>query len=185
MTDCFSCLRAAPRTGSGRHSHRLIARFLPGFVLLIASAGLVGGCGPGYLDHSEKVPATAENKEIFAVLKAYHQAMEDRDIDAIKGLVSQRYHENGGTTDTDIDDYGVDKLHSDVLLKLRDNVKKLQFKLRLIAVDVELDQATADYEYQGRVLLTEGGRDAYKTWTEANRMEFVREEGAWKIVKGL
>ena len=179
MTDrCMACPgirgRAAPPP-----------RSLGASALLLGLFTALTACGPGYLDHAEKVPATAVNKEIFQVLTAYHQAMEDRDVEAVKRLVSPRYHENGGTTDTDLDDYGIDKLHGDVLVKLRDNVKKLQFKIRLIAIDVDRDQATADYEYQGRVLLSEGGRDAYKTWTEANRMEFIREEGAWKIVKGL
>lgn len=66
----------------------------------VALAGLLlcaAGCGPGYLDAGKKVPATPENRAIHHVLVSYHKAVEDRDVPALRALVSKRYYENSGT----------------------------------------------------------------------------------------
>ncbi len=157
-------------------------RALAGALLL---AGLLTGCGPGYLDLGKKVPATDENREIYNVLVAYHRAIEDRNVESLRKLISKRYYENGGTTDTDKDDYGIDRLQADVLPKLRENVKRVQFRIKLLAIKVDGDNALAQYEYFGRALLSEGGRESYKMWNDFAQMKLLREDGAWKIAEGL
>jgi hypothetical protein len=52
-------------------------------------------------------------------------------------------------------------------------------------MEVGEEFATVDYEFVGRVLLTEGGVDSYKTWNDFNRMELAREGSEWRIVGGL
>lgn len=158
------------------------------FVGAVAGAlalALLAGCGPGYLDAGRKIPATPENKEIFAILVAYHKALEDRDSAAVRKLVSKRYYSNGGTTETDKDDYGIDKLDAEVLPKLGANVKRLQFRIRLLAIVIDGDNARAEYEYHARALLTEGGKDSYRMWNDFAQMKLQREDGAWKIAEGL
>ena len=152
---------------------------------LLAALLFASGCGPGYLDKGKKVPATSENRAIYNVLVKYHKAMEDRDSKALRSLISKRYYENGGTTDSDKDDYGVDKLQSDVIPRLRDNVKRLQFRIRLLAIRIDGERADAEYEFFGRALLTEGGRKSYKMWNDFAQMSFIREDGKWLISKGL
>ena len=156
----------------------------PRALLLLTLLLGLAACGPGYLDAGQKVPATPQNKEIFVVLKAYHQAIEDRDIDALKALISLQFAENGGTTDDPTDDYGYDKL----LLKmtmLRDNVKKLHLQLQLREIEVKGDDATAEVHFVGTAVLTEGGVDNYRTWDDISRVKFKREDGAWHIIGGL
>lgn len=161
------------------HRSLLVALAAPGLGALALT-----GCGPGYLDSAEKIPATDENKAVYDVVKAYHQAVENKDIETLKAMVSQKYHENGGTTDDPADDYGYDKLIAklDMLVK---NVKKVQFKLRLVGMDVHEHDATVDFEYVGRALLTEGGADRYSTFQDFKRMVLVREDGKWMIQGGL
>lgn len=159
---------------------RLFSKLLPSLLMLT----LLMGCGPGYLDLDKKVEATEENKQVFEVLKAYHAAIEEKDIESIKALVSPRYHENAGTTDNPADDYGFDKLVQRMTM-LRDNVKKVQLRLKLREIDIKGDVATVEYEFVGRVLVTEGGVDSYKSWDDFNQMRMAREEGKWKIVGGL
>ena len=152
--------------------------------VLFACLGVVAACGPGYLDVGQKVPATEPNKEVFEVLRAYHAAIEGKDVDALKKLVSPKYHSNGGTTETPDDDFGIDRL-AESMPMLRDNVKKVQLRMRLLDMNVGKDVATVDFEFVGRVLLTEGGVDRYKTFDDFNRMTLEREGGDWRIVGGL
>ena len=158
---------------------------VPRFLVMLAMTALLFGCGPGYLDAGGKIPATEINRQIFNVLQAYHKAMEDRDVETIKKMVSKRYYENGGTTDVDKDDYGVDRLSSAVLPRLRSNVKRVQFKIKLLSIKVQGATASAEYEYFGRALLSEGVRDSYKMWNDFAQMQFVRENGRWLISRGL
>ncbi|MCO4762948.1 MAG: hypothetical protein KC502_15640 [Myxococcales bacterium] len=153
------------------------------FMLVLAAT--LTACGPGYLDKGKRVVATSENKEIFNVLKAYHRAIEDRDVPTLKKMSSKRYYENGGTTDTDKDDYGVDRLRNEVLPRLKDNVKRVTFTIRLLAIRIDGKSAQADYEFVGRVLLTEGGRESYKAWRDFSQMKLIREAGYWKIARGM
>jgi len=141
-------------------------------------------CGPGYLDVGGKVPATDSNREVFGIVKAYHAAVEAKDIDSVKRMISQRYYENGGTTDRSEDDYGYDKVVERVTM-LRDNVKRVQLRIKLVDIEVAGEEATVDYEFVGRVLLTEGGIDTYRTWNDFSRMRLAREADRWMIIGGL
>ena len=161
----------------------MITRILFTFAGLCLLAALPA-CGPGYLDLAEKVPATTVNREVFEVLKAYHAAIEDKDIDALKPLISQRYHENGGTTDKETDDYGYDGAIKRLVM-VRDNVKKVQLRLKLLDMQVKGNEATVEIEFVGRVLVTEGGIDSYKTWDDFNRMTLAKEGGHWLFTSGL
>ena len=145
----------------------------------------LSGCGPGYIDKGKRVSATEPNKTIYKVLKAYHKAIEDRDVATLKKMTSKRYYENGGSTDTDKDDYGVDRLKNEVLPRLRDNVKRVTFSIRLLAIRIDGAEAEADYEFIGRVLLSEGGKESYKAWRDFAQMKLIREEGDWKIARGM
>jgi hypothetical protein len=165
-------------------THASPFRFLSRTLLALGVVAFLGACGSGYLDQDRKVKATSENSEVFEVVKAYHAAIQNKDLDALKKLISPRYHENAGTTEKAEDDYGYDKA-IERLPMLRDNVKKIQLRIKLMAMEVGEEFATVDYEFVGRVLLTEGGVDSYKTWNDFNRMELAREGSEWRIVGGL
>jgi hypothetical protein len=151
---------------------------------LSASAVALTGCGPGYLDAGQKIPATDENRQVFEVVKTYHDAVENRDIEALRKLISTRYHENGGTTDDPSDDYGYDRLvqRLDMLTK---NVKRVELKIRLVDINVTGDEAVVDCEFRGRTLLSEGAVDAYRSWDNFARMRLAKEGGKWLFIGGL
>jgi ketosteroid isomerase-like protein len=160
-------------------------RALATLTTLALLATALPACGPGYLDVDKHVPATDENKQVFEVWKTYHDAIENKDVDAIKGLVSLRYYENGGTTDDQSDDYGYDKLMTQRLPMLRDNIKNVNLKLKLLDINVTGQTATIEYFYDGHALLTEGGVDRSKQYQERSQMKLERESGGWKIIAGL
>ncbi len=132
-----------------------------------------------------EVEDTAENREIYDRVMAYRDAMEERDIDKILSMTSTRYYENGGTTDTEVDDYGYETLRDAVLPKLKENIKAVQYRLLLRRVNIDGERAWADYEYYYRFKYVEGGREGWSQKNDFNRLEFTREETNWKIVSGL
>lgn len=131
------------------------------------------------------IPDNEDTRAIHAKVIAYKEAMEARDTDAIMALVSHRYYENGGTTETDRDDYGYETLRDVVLPRLRQNVKAIQYQVIFRRIEVEEGQAFADYEFFSRFLYVEGGREAWDQNNDFNRLTFRMEDGEWMIVAGL
>jgi hypothetical protein len=150
-----------------------------GLVLLAAL-----GCGPKYIEGTE-IEATEENREIFQTVELYRSAVERRDVEALKGLVSRKYFENGSTTDDSRDDYGAEGVEQRLLPKLRDNVRKVEYRVLLKRIAVDGDRAVAEYEYFWKFMFSEGGRDYWQQKNDFNRLEFAREDGVWRIVAGL
>lgn len=152
-------------------------------VALLVSCCLAG-CGPGFLDAGKKIPATDQNRAVFTVVQNYHSAVEAQDIDAIRGMVSKKYFENGGTTDDATDDYGYDKLMPRLEMLLK-NVKRVHLAIQLRDMEVAGDQAWCEYFYSGRSLISEGNTDQYVRTDDTIRMRFAHEGGQWKIIGGL
>ena len=176
--------RTSPHTmvprysGAERRTRRLCVL---AFVLLTQlAAGCIGATLP-----STDIPDNDDTRAIHAKVLAYKEAMNARDTDAIMALVSHRYYENGGTTETDRDDYGYEKLRDEVLPRLRQNVKAVHYQVIFRRTEIDTDRAYADYEFFSRFQYVEGGREAWDQNNDFNRLEFRREEGEWMIVAGL
>jgi hypothetical protein len=161
-----------------------LLRFALHLLAAFALAALAAACGPGYLDAAKKVPASDQNKQVYEVVKAYHAAVENKDVESLRKMISQRYYENGGTTDDATDDYGYDKCIQRVEMLVK-NVKRAQLKIRLVDLQVTGDEAAVDYQYVGRALLSEGNVDAYRTYDSFSRMKLALESGHWMITGGL
>ena len=146
--------------------------------------GAVAACGPKLIADSP-IEDTPANREIVGKVQQYRQAMEARDPDALLKLVSRNYFENGSTTDDPGDDYGYDTLVEKVLPKLKNNVKKVQFDIVLKKVSYEGDRAFAEFEYFSKFQFVEGGEERWVARNDFNRLEFIREDGTWKITAGL
>ncbi len=145
---------------------------------------LTTSCGAALIEGTQ-VEDTPENRAIYDVVESYRLAMEERDSDRIAQLVSRKYYENASTTDTSEDDYGYDSLASSVIPKLRDNIKKVQYRIAIRRIGIEGMRAWAEYEYFSRFLYSEGGREEWITGNDFNRLDLVLEDGAWKISAGL
>lgn len=131
------------------------------------------------------VEDTPDNRAVWNVIEQYRQAMENRDGDALRTLVSRQYYENASTTDTSTDDYGYQELDEKVLPILRDNIKKVQYRILLRSIRVDGQRAYAEYEYYFKFQYSEGGRDQWIARNDFNRLDLVLEDGVWKIVAGL
>ncbi len=151
---------------------------------LLAVALFAQACAPALIAGT-RVEDTPLNREIHAVVEAYRVAMETRDLEKLKQLISPKYYENASSTHTDEDDYGHDKLEKSVMPMLRDNVKKVQYRIQLNRVTVKDNRAYADYEFVWKFLFVEGGREAWNARNDFNRLVLEKDNGSWKIVEGL
>lgn len=145
---------------------------------------LMIGCGAANIPGTQ-IEDTPENREVFDVVERYRMALVERDADRLRPIVSQKYYENGSTTDRQEDDYGYDRLTSSVLPKLRDNIKNVQYRIILRHVTIDGERAMAEYEYYYKFKYSEGGRERWVARNDFNRLDLVREDGVWKIASGL
>ncbi len=153
--------------------------------LSLAMMTMVGvGCGTSYIGNTT-IPDTDDNREVYQRVMEYRQAIEDRDADALAAMVSRKYYENATTTDRASDDYGYDKVKSTLLDELKDNVLDVQLRILMRRIDIDGDRAFADYEYYYTFKYVEGGVEGWEPRNDFNRLDFVREDGVWKIAGGL
>jgi hypothetical protein len=151
----------------------------------LAVLAILSACGSGMIGES-KVPATQENLAIDDVLVRYKLALEAREPDQVLALVSPRYLENGSTTDDPTDDYGYQELADEVLPKLLNNVKAIQFEYRLLGIHVIGEHARVQYEYTTHFLFAEGGREGWHSRNDLNEIQMVRDQDDdWRILSGL
>lgn len=153
-------------------------------LLALALAFALSACAAGTLPNTT-IPDNDETRAVYDRVQQYRTAMEARDVDGVVSMVSPRYYENSGTTDTDRDDYGFQVLHDKVLKLLRDNVLSVQYQVLLRDIQVDGDLAVADYEYFYKFKFVEGGNEGWAQRNDFNRLEFAREGGQWMIVGGL
>ena len=145
----------------------------------------VAACGPRYITNTE-VEDTARNRVIADLVERYRVAVEQRDSGALKEMVSRRYFSNAGTTAESGDDYGYEQLEKRVLPMLQENVKSVQYHVYLRKVEfLDENRATADFEFYYKFFYVEGGKDRWSAKNDFARLEFAREDGAWRIVGGL
>lgn len=156
--------------------------------LLILAAGLllVGACATAKIKGTEH-DDTPDNRAVLDLIEQYRTAYEARDASALLSLCSQRYMEDSGTTDAG-DDYDYDGLK--VKLESEDftRVLKARLSISITAVSTEGDRGFVDMRVDTRYQTASLEEEKEPEWhmhSDDNRIEFVREEGAWKIVSGM
>lgn len=153
------------------------------FILLVALT--LAACSPKYLPNTQ-VPDTDENRVIVELVQRYRQAIEDRDVRALREMVSRHYFSNAATTSDPEDDYGYDQIEQSILPMLNQNVKKVQYSVFVKRVRFESpSRAVAEFEHSFRYLYVVDGRDTWQAKVDLNRLEFALEDGVWRIVGGL
>jgi hypothetical protein len=153
-------------------------------LVLPAALVILSRCGSGMLGDS-KVPDTEENRAVYELMLEYKDALQKRDADHILALVSRDYLENGSTTDSTADDYGYQELAEEVLPKLLNNVKAIQFEFRPQAIDIIGDHANVQFEYTTHFLYSEGGRENWHSKNDLNEWSLIRTPDGWRILSGL
>ncbi|HET7755278.1 MAG TPA: nuclear transport factor 2 family protein [Anaeromyxobacteraceae bacterium] len=151
-------------------------------VIATAVVATLAGCG------SKRIPGTdirdtRDTRAIVSVIDQYRIAAERRDADGVLALVSTRYFDDAGTADP-ADDQDYEQLRK----RLPDDYARLtsvKLGMGVKAIDVTGDTATADVFFDGHWRLATKSGEVPKQTSDVNRMKFVREDGAWRIVSGL
>jgi hypothetical protein len=153
---------------------------------LLLAAMILGtcACGPKYIEGTQ-VQDTALNRELVDLIDTYREAIQNRDAGALVPLVSRTYFENAASTAKPEDDYGYEELLKKVLPVLRDNVKKVNYKIVVDGITVVGNEAEVFMEWELTFQYVEGGREGWSTAKDRNKMELVKEGGVWKIKAGL
>lgn len=151
----------------------------------VALALGLAACGPTYVTNT-RIPYTAEKQALADVIESYRQALEQRDIDQLKTLVSEDYYENASTTDDPNDDYGYEGFEK-ACADLKDHVSAVRVEFEITAIDVVSDDiALVDLNYKSHYLFDGTGEEkVWQTANDKNRVTFKRESNKWRILSGL
>ncbi len=141
------------------------------------------GCANKNIKNTD-VQNTAFNREIVEVVERYRKAVETRDVDALKTLVSRRFYENASTTETDTDDYGYDTVLEKIFPMLSDNVERIFYQVRIKQIKRSGPRTLVDVEFVLRFRYTDGQESHWAMKNDVNQLEFVLEDNVWRIRTG-
>ncbi len=153
-------------------------------ILALLAALLLSACGPTYVTNT-RIPYTAEKQELADIVEKYRVALEERDIDTLKTLISKDYYENASTTDDATDDYGYDAIEG-ILADLKSQVSAAKVEIDITAIQIVGEAAIVDLSYKSHYLYSSTGEDKHwETASDKNRITFQREDDTWRVISGL
>lgn len=167
-------------------------------LVLLVMVSFLMACGSAYLEADEHYPEergftideeaeiadTLEHRQVIDILLQYRNAVVRKDVGSLRRLVSEDYYDNGGTTDTTRDDFGVDQL-PDIFELIAQHAEQIKYDVTVKDVAVTDDVAYVDYEYEYAFQYKVGEQTSWDAGLEVNRLELGRRNGEWKIVSGL
>lgn len=159
---------------SSRHSLLRGGLFAALFVTLT-------GCSHRTIPGTE-IPDTDDTRAVVEVVKAYREALEQKNAERILSLLSEEFRDNAGTGTPSDDLYYRDM--KDVLPKRLAQVDNLRANFNIRSINVEKDVAEVVYHFDTEYQLPE-----YKTRPVRNsdlqRMFLKKAGGTWKILSGI
>lgn len=153
-------------------------------ICLVMFLLLTSACTPAFVKGTE-IEYTPKKQEIADFIEKYRIALEQRNFELLKDMVSNNYYENGSTTNDPSDDYDFRGLLN-VLHSLKQSVKAVKYSIKINKIDVMEASAAVDLEYSGQYLFTQNERDRWETYADKNRLTLAKDKlGHWKIMSGL
>ena len=167
-------------------------------IFFLCSVLFLVGCGPDLIrseshfqseqdfgiDEEAEIANTTEHLSLLQALVDYRKALVSKDFGALKQMISARYYENGGTTDTTQDDYDHRSL-ADVFELIAQHSNRIKMEITVKGVEQKGLRGHVDYEYRYAYEFEVGDKTTWDAGIELNRLEFVTEDGEWKIISGL
>ena len=149
---------------------------------LVAALALLAACAPRLIPGTD-IKDTHENRAVYDVVRAYHQALERRDAPAILALVAPDYFDNAGTPDPsdDIDRARLEKTLPADLAKL----EGVRLDVTMRGIQVQGDTATAEVFYETYYRVETPAGPVPRRDSDVHQIHLRKIEGAWKITSGL
>lgn len=142
------------------------------------------GCPPKYIPGTNIVD-NDENRTIVILMEKYRRAYDEKDVDTIMSLVSKSFYETGGNADP-TDDYNYDGLKKNLTEKFsKTKAQGLEIRIKSIDFDKENNKVSVKYNYFVKFQMALAAGDKWETSSDAAEIVFVKENGEWKIIKGL
>ncbi|MCX7957863.1 MAG: nuclear transport factor 2 family protein [Deltaproteobacteria bacterium] len=156
--------------------------------LLIASVFVLltffFACPPKYIPGTTVID-NDENRAIFVLVEKYRRAYEEKDVNTIMSLVSKNFYENGGNADSS-DDYNFDGLRKNLTDKFaKTRAQGLEIRIKSIDFDKDNNKVSVKYNYFVKFQMALSSGDKWETASDTAEIIFVKENGEWKIIKGL
>lgn len=171
---------------------RLRLRSLLLGLLLVGLAAPVGACKDGPTIPGTEIPDTEENRDILRVLERYRTSFVRRDAAGVLAMAHPSYYDPAGTDDpTDDIEYGE---LGPILRERLAQLEAIRFTIDYLEINVVQDRASVkvwiDASFQLRDIIDpETGAvrvEGRHTRKQDHAMfELVRDQGAWRITKGL
>ena len=147
-----------------------------------AAVLLLVACSAHRIDGTD-LADTRENREIFAVIQAYADALQRKDAAALLALVSPEYFDNAGTADP-ADDLDFARLEQTLPQDL-EKLESLRVDVQVRRIGIDGDTAVAEIWSDGWYRIQTPQGVVPRRDQDLNRMKLVRRDGAWKIVSGM
>jgi hypothetical protein len=153
-------------------------------LLSIVSVAATLGCA-----HSDVIPGTQVadnevNRSILKTVEEYRQRLEQRNVEGLLVLASERYFEDSGTPRAD-DDYGYDGL-KEVLASRLSRVRSLRYEIQYRGVRVTGDKAEVEVFLNGAFELVSEAGERYRRVNDFHRFVLERnQKDRWKFVSGM
>lgn len=151
-------------------------------IACLAAVLAAAGCSPKRMPGTN-IEDTPDTRAIVGTIDAYRQAAERRDPDAVLALVSRKYFDDAGTPDP-ADDVDYDQLRRRLVADYAKLVT-VRLEINVNRIDVNDGRAAAYVFYDERYRIRTTAGEVPKQASDVQRMQFVREDGAWKFVSGL
>lgn len=153
------------------------------FALLLALPASVGACTHSTIPNTD-VEDTSDNRKIIGFCEKYRRAVEDRDVDALVGMVSPRYFETGGNAKSG-DDIDVNGLRQYLASKFK-QTKAIRYEIRYHNIsETENKVVNVDYTYTASFQIPTANGDMWHRAVRDNRLVLIRDGDSFKILGGM
>lgn len=142
-----------------------------------------GACAHSMLEGTN-IRETPDTRAIYDVIVTVRRSLQTRDPNTLMSVVSTQYFEDCGTPDP-TDDYGYTELKEKIMTDALEQAKEVFVAFQVFDIQVNGNLARADLRYNSRTRMEFPAGQLWDTHRDFDRIEFLREEGKWRITSGL
>jgi hypothetical protein len=152
-------------------------------LLGLAFAAPSVGCSKSNIPNTD-VEDSSENRKVIAFCEKYRRAVEDRDVDALIGMVSPRYFETGGNAKSS-DDIDYNGLRQYLTSKFK-QTKAIRYEIRYRRIsETENKVINVDFTYTASFQIPTEKGDMWNRSVRDNRLTLLRDKDDFKIIGGM